>query len=82
MTVAELIVKLIDMPMDAQVRHIWDGAARTTINHVYLANNGDVMTIDNVHVVYYNEDQPLGVPDTGSGIGATKWYSPGGNSDD
>lgn len=46
MKVKELIDKLLEMPMDSKVWHIWDGDPRTEISVVYLAKNGDVMTAD------------------------------------
>ena len=64
MKVRELREKLKSMPQDAEVVHIWDGAARTYIEVVYLANNGDVATADFRQVVYEDEDRPIGAPTT------------------
>lgn len=62
MTARELIEELKKMPPNAEVSHIWDGAARTTIEHVWLANSGEVVTADRLEVVYDDEDRPVGAP--------------------
>ena len=46
MKVKDLIQKLKKMPQDAEVMHLWDGRARTSINVVYKAKNGKVITSD------------------------------------
>lgn len=63
MKVRELIEKLQDMPPDADVMHIWDGAARTEINFVWVSKSGKVMTADYGQVVYRDVSRPLGAED-------------------
>ena len=58
MNVKQLIDKLLEMPMDAPVLHIWDGDPRTEINIIYLAKNGEVMTADYNQSVYTKEAWP------------------------
>jgi len=58
MNVRQLIDELGKMPPDAEVTHLWDGAARTTIEHVWLSNNGYVVTADFNEVCYMKADQP------------------------
>lgn len=62
MIVSQLIEYLRKMPQDAEVFHIWDGAARTGIEHVFVSKSGNVMTSDNNQVVYADEDRPLDAP--------------------
>lgn len=63
MIVKELIRQLKLMPAKSEVKHVWDGAARTTINHVWLAKSGDVMTADSGESVYYAEERPVNAPE-------------------
>ncbi len=63
MKVKQLIKELKKMPKNADVWHIWDGCSRTEIEIVYLAQSGDVMTVDFDQPVYDNEDRPIGAPD-------------------
>lgn len=62
MTVAELIETLKAMPSDARVFHAWDGAARTEIEHVWVARSGNVITADSGEVVYDTDDRPVTAP--------------------
>lgn len=62
MKVSELIEKLIEMPQDAEVLHLWDGSPRTSIEVVYLSKNGDVITADYNMVCYYDDARPIGAP--------------------
>mgnify|MGYP000700415745 CR=1 FL=1 len=62
MNVKDLISALQKMPPDAPVWHIWDGAARSQIAHVWLAKSGHVMTIDQQQVVYDDQDRPASAP--------------------
>lgn len=55
---AELLLSLPDV----EVKHVWDGEARTTIQHVWLANGGFIATADNDEPVYYDEDRPENAP--------------------
>lgn len=62
MKVAELIEKLREMPPDANVWHVWDGAARTQIEYVWLSRGGEVITADEDEVVYDTGSRPLDAP--------------------
>lgn len=62
MTVAALIEQLEKMPPDAEVMHLWDGAARTGIKHVWLSRAGRVVTADEDEVCYYTDDRPASAP--------------------
>ena len=73
MNVTELIAALQTMPADADVLHLWDGAARSGIKHVWLARNGSVVTADNAEVCYYTDDRPLDAPTSEQ---APYWQSP------
>lgn len=68
MTVEELISCLQKMPQQAEVVHIWDGAARTGVEFVWVAKQTDaydetrevVVTADRDEVVYDDEERPAG----------------------
>lgn len=62
MKVSELIEKLKAMPQDAEVRHLWDGAARTEIKHVWLTREGVVVTADDGEACYNTPDRPADAP--------------------
>lgn len=62
MTVAKLIRQLEKMPPDARVWHLWDGALRTEINHVWLTRVGTVGTGDDQQVCYDTNDRPTDAP--------------------
>jgi hypothetical protein len=62
MKVKELIVALSSLPPDANVTHLWDGEARTAINHVWLARNGEVVTADDNMVCYSEGSRPCTAP--------------------
>jgi hypothetical protein len=62
MIVRKLIEALGAMPQDAEVLHLWDGAPRTGIEHVWLARSGDVMTADDEMVAYDTDARPLDAP--------------------
>jgi hypothetical protein len=62
MTVAELIEQHRKMPQAAEVLHLWDGEARTTIEHVLLARDGHVITADNGMVCYSTGTRPASAP--------------------
>lgn len=64
MTAKELMALLATMPPDARVWHLWDGALRTEIQHVWLARSGVVATADDNHVCYDTDDRPAGTPDS------------------
>jgi hypothetical protein len=58
--VSKLVELLKTMPQDAEVWHVWDGAARTKIELVWLANSGNVITADFDESVYSEESWPIG----------------------
>lgn len=62
MEVRKLIEELKKMPQNAQVRHLWDGSTRTTVEVVYLAKNGVVVTSDYDMVCYDEEERPIDAP--------------------
>ena len=62
MKVEQLIKALEAMPKDAEVYHLWDGEARTGINHVWLARGGDVVTADYGMACYSEETRPADAP--------------------
>ncbi len=62
MKVSDLIEKLKTMPQDAEVKHVWDGGAYTTIQHVWLSRSGIVMTADFDMPVYNEEDRSAEMP--------------------
>lgn len=68
MKVNELITALLSMPQDAEVLHLWDGAARTVINLVWLTQDGRVITSDHGMHCYLNIDRPQGAPKLGGKI--------------
>lgn len=63
MTVTELIEVLRGMPPDADVKHLWDGEPRSTIEHVWLAKGRSVVTSDYGEICYSDEGRPIGAPD-------------------
>ncbi len=63
MKVSQLISILQSLPQDATVWHLWDGEARTEINHVWLGRGGAVITADCDHVAYSTCDRPFDAPD-------------------
>jgi hypothetical protein len=62
MTAAELMQLLETMPPDARVWHVWDGEARTEVEHVWLARDGTVVTADNNQVLYSTESRSEDAP--------------------
>jgi hypothetical protein len=62
MNVRDLMRVLAIMPEDAKVFHLWDGEARTEIEHVWLSRGGTVVTADFDMVSYSNEDRPTDAP--------------------
>lgn len=61
------------MPQEAFVLHLWDGAPRTAIEHVWVSRDGIVITADCGERCYANEDRPHDAPtkDVDS-----VWYTP------
>ena len=62
MNVSELIEVLGTLPQDATVLHLWDGEARTEINHAWLSKDGKVITADYGMVCYSSETRPVDAP--------------------
>jgi hypothetical protein len=62
MKVKELISILEEMSPDADVKHLWDGEARTSIEYVWLSRGGDVITADYEMVCYSEETRPASAP--------------------
>ncbi len=62
MTVKELIRHLKKMPKNAKVKQLWDGEARTEVNIIYLARNGEVITADYEEQCYSTESRPPEAP--------------------
>lgn len=63
MKVSELIMLLADLPQDAEVGYIYDGASRGDFTGAWLARSGDVCLIGNEEQnVMYDEDRPAWAP--------------------
>lgn len=62
MIVKELIAELSKMPPDAKVGYVWDGAARSWVDNVWLARSGDVLLAYGGAEVYNTEDRPPSAP--------------------
>lgn len=62
MKAKELIEILKTMPPEATVTHLWDGLARTNIEHVWLSRGGFVVTSDFGMVCYSNNERPQNAP--------------------
>jgi hypothetical protein len=62
MKVKDLIKALQSMPQDAEVMHLWDGEARTSIEFVWEARGGDVVTSDFSMVCYSDATRPASAP--------------------
>lgn len=74
MTVKQLITVLHTMPPDARVVQLWDGSARTTIELVWLARDGTVVTADFNEKCYQTETRPKSAPTQDE---EPYWQSPG-----
>ena len=73
MKVQDLIEVLKTMPQDAYVLHLWDGAPRTAIEHVWLSRDGIVITADCGEHCHSEEDLPVGAVTDGP---HRLWYTP------
>jgi len=58
----QLIEILQAMPQDAEVLHLWDGKARTTIEVVWLSRDGRIITADKGMICYDTETRPPDAP--------------------
>ena len=71
---AHELARLLLQGKDLDVVHIWDGAGRTDINHVWETKGGRIATSDNLEMVYYDDDRPLDAPNEEE---EKYWKSPG-----
>ena len=62
MNVCQLIAVLGTMPPDAEVRQMWEGAARSVIDHVWLSREGYVVTAEGGEISYDSGDRPIDAP--------------------
>lgn len=62
MKVAQLIAALSALPGSADVTMLWDGAARSAVEGVWLAQSGDVVVGPLYEPIYSDEDRPVGAP--------------------
>ena len=62
MKVSALIEALQALPPEADVWHLWDGSARTEIQLVWLARDGNVITSDYEEVCYSDHTRPVDAP--------------------
>ncbi len=62
MKVKDLIEELKKMDQEADVFHLWDGALRTSIEHVYMGKSGVCVTADKGMVAYSDEARPENAP--------------------
>jgi len=60
MTVKKLIEALEKMPKDVRVGVLWDGAVRSDVQFVWVANSGIVVLADGDEYTTYPEDFPVG----------------------
>lgn len=68
MKVHELIEQLKNMPQDAPVGYVYDGAMRGSAEIVYLAQNGSVGIANDGDYIYDEEEKPIGAPKNRSEI--------------
>ena len=62
MKVREMIAALQTMPLDADMGVVWDGAARSRCDIVWLAQSGSVLIADFNSPVYEDRDRPSWAP--------------------
>ena len=62
MKISEIISILNTMPQDKKLWHVCDGNARTTIDGIYLARNGEVVSFPEHERVYDEEFRPADAP--------------------
>ena len=62
MKIREIIKALEGMPQDAEMGHLWDGAVRSDVEVIYLAQSGIVVGAPKDEPAYYDEDRPVGAP--------------------
>lgn len=63
MLVAELIQKLMDLPISAEVELVYDGAARLRVDCVWSSRDGRVLLTEAGELVYSTVDRPKDAPD-------------------
>jgi hypothetical protein len=59
---AHEIARILLAGKDLEVVHVWDGSARTTIEHIWETKGGEIATSDFDMVVYRDRDRPLQGP--------------------
>lgn len=62
MKTSELIKALQQMPPEADVGYLWDGAVRSAVQVVYLSREGQVVLADYDNVVYHDDERPSSAP--------------------
>ena len=62
MNVAQAIKILNTLPANAPLHHLWDGALRTEIEHIYLGKTGKVVTADWGENSYEDDGRPVDAP--------------------
>lgn len=62
MKVKALIETLSELPQDADVELLWDGATRSTADGAYLAKSGKVVIGPSGEPAYSDDDRPDGAP--------------------
>ncbi len=58
----ELIQKLLQLPQDAEVSIVYDGADRMDVDHIWLSQKGSILLSGSNNPIYETEDRPEGVP--------------------
>ena len=71
MTVARLLAALARMPLTADVRYVYDGEARSDVDHVWLSRDGHVVLAQSDEPVYSKESQPSNAVEEDG-----YWYTP------
>lgn len=59
---AELIHRLMSLPLDAEVEPLYDGFCCIEVAHVYLSQDGRIIMVSNQESIYHDKDRPVGAP--------------------
>lgn len=62
MTVGELIAQLMKLPQDQDVKMLWDGAARSDVEIVYVAKGRYIVLAPLDEPCYNDDDRPEDAP--------------------
>lgn len=73
MTVKKMLQILNKMPQDFEIWHVWDGAARGTVDSVWQTPDNRVIVSHSEEPIYYSEDRPFCAPT----VEEDKCWSPG-----